>query len=104
MVFSARLGTLALRIRNARKLRILAIFPSVLWCGQGRDRTGDTRIFSPLLYQLSYLSKVAVAGSRVFLVHIALSHHGGLRSGIVKLSGGKVNASQFFRHLQVLGI
>lgn len=31
------------------------------WCeleqsGQGRDRTGDTRIFSPLLYQLSYLS------------------------------------------------
>ena len=24
--------------------------------GQGRDRTGDTRIFSPLLYQLSYLS------------------------------------------------
>ena len=25
--------------------------------GQGRDRTGDTRIFSPLLYQLSYLSR-----------------------------------------------
>jgi hypothetical protein len=24
--------------------------------GQGRDRTGDTRIFSPLLYQLSYLA------------------------------------------------
>ncbi len=24
--------------------------------GQGRDRTGDTWIFSPLLYQLSYLS------------------------------------------------
>ena len=24
--------------------------------GQGRDRTGDTRIFSPLLYQLSYLT------------------------------------------------
>ena len=23
--------------------------------GQGRDRTGDTWIFSPLLYQLSYL-------------------------------------------------
>ena len=22
--------------------------------GQGRDRTADTRIFSPLLYQLSY--------------------------------------------------
>jgi hypothetical protein len=24
--------------------------------GQGRDRTGDTRIFSPLLYLLSYLA------------------------------------------------
>ena len=24
-------------------------------CAQGRDRTSDTRIFSPLLYQLSYL-------------------------------------------------
>jgi hypothetical protein len=23
-------------------------------CGVGRDRTGDTRIFSPLLYRLSY--------------------------------------------------
>ena len=26
--------------------------------GQGRDRTGDTRIFSPLLYQLSYLATI----------------------------------------------
>jgi hypothetical protein len=25
--------------------------------GQGRDRTADTRIFSPLLYQLSYLAE-----------------------------------------------
>jgi hypothetical protein len=24
------------------------------FCGVGRDRTADTRIFSPLLYQLSY--------------------------------------------------
>ena len=24
--------------------------------GQGRNRTTDTRIFSPLLYQLSYLA------------------------------------------------
>jgi hypothetical protein len=32
--------------------------------GQGRNRTADTRIFSPLLYQLSYLaesSKLTVA-------------------------------------------
>src|SRR5207248_474340 len=26
--------------------------------GQGRDRTADTRIFSPLLYQLSYLAQI----------------------------------------------
>ncbi len=35
--------------------------------GQGRDRTGDTRIFSPVLYQLSYLAKLAArwkGGSR----------------------------------------
>ena len=27
-------------------------------CGQGQNRTADTRIFSPLLYRLSYLAKV----------------------------------------------
>ena len=27
-------------------------------CGTGRDRTADTRIFSPVLYLLSYLSKI----------------------------------------------
>ena len=26
----------------------------ILLCGATRNRTGDTRIFSPLLYQLSY--------------------------------------------------
>ena len=40
--------------------------------GQGQNRTADTRIFSPLLYQLSYLaaigSKVAnLAGYACFL-------------------------------------
>lgn len=25
-----------------------------IYCGATRNRTGDTRIFSPLLYQLSY--------------------------------------------------
>ena len=29
---------------------------------QSRNRTSDTRIFSPLLYQLSYLGKIAGAG------------------------------------------
>ncbi len=33
----------------------------VLKGGQGRNRTTDTRIFSPLLYRLSYL---AVTGKR----------------------------------------
>ena len=35
------------RLKNSRKLRGSG--------GQGRIRTTDTRIFSPLLYQLSYL-------------------------------------------------
>ena len=26
----------------------------LIFCGATRNRTGDTRIFSPLLYQLSY--------------------------------------------------
>ena len=29
--------------------------------GQGRNRTSDTRIFSPLLYQLSYLAVLGAA-------------------------------------------
>ena len=29
---------------------------------QSRNRTSDTRIFSPLLYRLSYLGKIAGAG------------------------------------------
>ncbi len=37
--------------------------------GQERDRTADTRIFSPLLYQLSYLAtrvKVEMVGAQGF--------------------------------------
>ena len=37
--------------KNRRELRFRKIGG-----GQGRDRTGDTGIFSPLLYQLSYLA------------------------------------------------
>ncbi|MBS1248296.1 MAG: hypothetical protein H6R48_1085, partial [Proteobacteria bacterium] len=36
----------------------------VLSGGQGRNRTNDTRIFSPLLYQLSYLAKSRAARKR----------------------------------------
>jgi hypothetical protein len=32
--------------------------------GQGRNRTTDTRIFSPLLYQLSYLATRGERGIR----------------------------------------
>jgi hypothetical protein len=30
---------------------------STFLCGQGQNRTGDTRLFRPLLYRLSYLSE-----------------------------------------------
>ncbi len=39
---------------------MLASFAS---SGQSRDRTGDLRIFSPSLYQLSYLSKSVSANN-----------------------------------------
>ena len=32
--------------------------------GEGRDRTGDTGFFRPVLYQLSYLTPAAPAGER----------------------------------------
>ena len=32
--------------------------------GQGRNRTADTRIFSPLLYQLSYLATYCAEAAR----------------------------------------
>ena len=38
--------------------------------GQGRNRTVDTRIFNPLLYQLSYLARCAIF---VALFHILLA-------------------------------
>ena len=33
--------------------------------GKDRGRTGDTRIFSPLLYQLSYLATAVISPFRV---------------------------------------
>ena len=39
--------------RFSLKIRILHCL-AFLCCGATRNRTGDTRIFSPLLYQLSY--------------------------------------------------
>ncbi len=34
--------------------------------GQGRNRTTDTRIFSPLLYQLSYLAFILLSADADF--------------------------------------
>ena len=50
------LGTIFRENKKSRfslKIRILRCF-AFLCCGATRNRTGDTRIFSPLLYQLSY--------------------------------------------------
>ena len=33
--------------------------------GQGQNRTADTRIFSPLLYQLSYLAGWVIGAARL---------------------------------------
>jgi hypothetical protein len=45
---------------NRGKRKDLIIFQlSGLLRGVGRDRTGDTRIFSPLLYRLSYRTILA---------------------------------------------
>ena len=45
--------------RFSLKIRILRCF-AFLCCGATRNRTGDTRIFSPLLYQLSYGTVVSL--------------------------------------------
>ena len=47
------------KVAQTRKGRYLGSSPCVandIYGGQGRGRTADTRIFSPLLYQLSYLA------------------------------------------------
>ena len=49
--------------RFSLKIRILRCF-AFLYCGATRNRTGDTRIFSPLLYQLSY-GTIAFAVAKV---------------------------------------
>ena len=42
-------------LKNNAEIRLIRLnFSEFLLCGATRNRTGDTRIFSPLLYQLSY--------------------------------------------------
>ncbi len=43
------------------------IFSTSLSSGATRNRTGDTRIFSPLLYQLSYGTSL-ISGAKVGLI------------------------------------
>ena len=43
----------------------MMLCPACLVGAQGRNRTTDTGIFSPLLYRLSYLGKAALAGASV---------------------------------------
>jgi hypothetical protein len=43
---------------SSRESRIFKLAKNLVFNGgQGRSRTADTRIFSPLLYRLSYLAK-----------------------------------------------
>ena len=44
---------------------------SLFECGDGRNRTADTRIFSPLLYQLSYITNSISDGKNSNLILIA---------------------------------
>src|SRR5262245_53759119 len=49
--------------------------------GEGRNRTGDTTVFSRVLYRLSYLALFAVSLSAVFLRHAkAVEESGAKRS------------------------
>ena len=49
-----------MRVSSKRRMNLFipALIPIlILFCGVGRNRTADTRIFSPLLYQLSYRTR-----------------------------------------------
>ena len=47
---------------HKKRKALKSLIYSALVCGTTRNRTGDTRIFSPLLYQLSYGT---IAGAKV---------------------------------------
>jgi hypothetical protein len=54
--------------------------------GQGRNRTTDTRIFSPLLYRLSYLAPVATisdGASELLMIFVAEENHRFGKRGIL---------------------
>ena len=47
---------------------------SFFCCGATRNRTGDTRIFSPLLYQLSY-GTMSLASAKVRIIFVSAKHY-----------------------------
>ena len=54
--------------RKDTKKAVTFDYNCLIFCGATRNRTGDTRIFSPLLYQLSYgtiLQWVCIVVSRL---------------------------------------
>ena len=51
-------------------------------CGVTRNRTGDTRIFSPLLYQLSYDTIVLVGKGVLFRKKGAAFRFAGAKVGV----------------------
>jgi hypothetical protein len=44
--------------QRSKRLLHLSYFP--IFCGIGRDRTADARLFRPALYQLSYDTKILI--------------------------------------------
>ena len=48
-------------MKEARKRLVLSRLTGFVVSGRGRGRTADTRIFSPLLYQLSYPTSFAAS-------------------------------------------
>ena len=56
MLLERRCNTITneLKAIYEKRFTTLKVINLFLNCGTTRNRTGDTRIFSPLLYQLSY--------------------------------------------------
>jgi hypothetical protein len=50
-----------------RKTAVLQSKTTVLSGGLGQNRTADTRIFNPLLYQLSYRAKTQIIAEEIRL-------------------------------------
>ena len=63
-LFNALTNILAKRRELYTKKAVTNKCNCLIFCGATRNRTGDTRIFSPLLYQLSYGTVVLFNGCK----------------------------------------